>query len=65
MKYVTCFGGVYRLSDANYKRALRQISQCGSCDLDQLGAKTVCVTAVDITDMTEEEAAELSDEIKT
>ena len=59
MKYVTCFGAVYRISERNYLRLLRAVAAGEGADLDKHGARPVGFTIHrDVTDITEEEAQE-------
>ena len=55
MKYVTCYGGLWRLTNKQYKAMLTDIMAGPGIDLDHYG-KNIGIIEVDVTDLTSEEA---------
>lgn len=64
MKYVTCMGAVYKLSDRAYKKALRELADGKGVDLDLMGNCIVEKIECDVTDMDREEAQMFLDDLK-
>ena len=57
MKVVTCMGMAYRVTDRNYRRLLEAIHETGGADIEKYGKRLGDV--VNITDMSQEEAASI------
>ena len=55
MKYVTCFGGLWRLSNKNYRNLLLDIKAEKEFNLDNYG-KNIGIIEVNVSDITPEEA---------
>lgn len=60
MKYVTCMGVLYQMSDAAYRKMLKEHAATGTADLPGKALGYV----KNITDMSKEEAAELLEDEK-
>ncbi len=54
-KYVGCMGGIWRMSNRNYRKMLLQLIDIGEVNCDDFG-KYIGDLACDVTDMTAEEA---------
>lgn len=57
MKFVSCFGGVYKMPERTYKRFLKAVIAQETFDLDT-EASLVGVLECDVTDLDTEEARE-------
>lgn len=67
MKYLTSYGGVWQLSERNYKRLIKDAASGREWDVNKYG-KQVCNQIINITDMDVEQArlllVELSEEVQ-
>ncbi len=54
MKYVTCFGGLWRLTNRRYRHLLLDIKARKEFNLDDYG-KNLGIIEVDVTDLTSDE----------
>jgi hypothetical protein len=61
MKIVTCFGGVYRLSDAQYRKMLNDTIADGGFELP--GSRYLGDIVENVTDLTPGRAREMLDEL--
>lgn len=52
--YVTCMGAVYRLTERNYEKMLREWMETGGADVGALGTEVGAM--LNITDMSQEGA---------
>lgn len=62
MKFVTCYGVVYRVPDRKYKEMMEDIRDTGGADVARYG--TCLGKMVNVTDMTQEEAAGILEDLK-
>lgn len=58
MKLVTCMGGVWKLSDRNYKRYLRQVASGKEWNLNDFG-RNLGFIDLNVTDIEPEAAQDL------
>lgn len=54
MKYVTCYGGLWRLTNRCYRHLLLDIKAGKECDLGDYG-KNLGIIEVDVTDLAPDE----------
>ena len=59
MKYVSCYGGVWKLSDRSYRRFLRNAAAGKEWSLNDYGKMVAPHVDVNVTDMTAEDAKQL------
>ena len=58
MKYAICMGGLFKFTDSEYKRFLKEAATGGAWDLEAFG-EMVDVNVPNVTDLSEEGAKEL------
>jgi hypothetical protein len=62
MKLVTCYGGVFRLTEAEYEKALRDIINGGECELPS--NRYIGDIKGNFTDITGEEAKGMMEDLQ-
>lgn len=58
MKYLDCFGGVWKLSERSYRRFLRNAAEGKDWNLNDYG-RMIAANTIHVTDLTAEMAREL------
>lgn len=66
MKYVTGFSTIYRISDKNWFSFLKEAAKHpeGDADIEDCGGQAIGVVTTDISDITQELAQDLLEDLK-
>lgn len=66
MKYVTAFSAIYRISDKNWLAFLEEAANNseGDADIETCRGQVIGIITTDISDITQEQAQELLEELR-